>query len=332
MQEPVIPARLPVYKGESILGYLKRLAAATGGTNVTELVPGAADAENLWTLPTADGRVLSKALGKAWGLLERAHIQPEDLGVRMNGVSMGSRLLRLSGFWFCPECLGEQPFHRNAWYFAPLSACHIHGRMLLECCSACGSPVAWNSPGIDTCHSCSRKLSASRGSKVDERYKAAMAAMHAIADGEAERDFSILGELSGEDRLELLRVLGKLATNVDGHEYQKETTERASSQADLMTRGHALVENWPVRFHEYLDRLSGKNRHVTTRSYRRLEPIHTYIERRPDDGWRYVLNRAFREYLENMDLKPTRRKHCVTVDGASSHQTGSHRIQNSERA
>jgi hypothetical protein len=307
MQETAIPARLPAYKGESILGYLKRLAAATGGTNVTELVPGAADAENLWTLPTTDGRVLSKALGKAWDVLQRSHIKSEDLGVKMNGVSMASRLLRLSGFWFCPECLGEQPFHRNAWYFAPLSACHIHGRMLLDRCSACDSPIAWNSPGVDTCHSCSKKLSGSRGAEVENRYKAAMAALYAIADGGAAQDFSILGELSGEDRLELLRILGKLATNVDGHEYQKETTERASSQADLMTRGHALVENWPVRFHEYLDKLSDKNSHVTTRSYRCLEPIHAYIDLRPDEGWRYVLNRAFKDYLDNKGLKPTRR-------------------------
>lgn len=51
----------------------------------------------------------------------------------------------------CPDCLDEMMFARFLWNIKPYIACHVHQRLLVDGCPACGKPLSWRRPGLLQC-------------------------------------------------------------------------------------------------------------------------------------------------------------------------------------
>ena len=48
----------------------------------------------------------------------------------------------LTHTFYCPQCLGENHYHRIYWCLEKIEVCHIHNTYLLDQCTNCGQPVS----------------------------------------------------------------------------------------------------------------------------------------------------------------------------------------------
>lgn len=63
----------------------------------------------------------------------------------------------LSHTFYCPQCLGENHYHRIYWCLEKIKVCHIHNTYLLDQCTNCGQPVSIEDIIYGKC-SCGQKL------------------------------------------------------------------------------------------------------------------------------------------------------------------------------
>jgi TniQ len=169
---------------ESISSWLIRIAAAKGTKHhslIDELCPGvpfwtrdgdlmappallAALAEHTGT-PLA--RVRSSTLRSLEGVLDETisglHQSPmiTPLGVR-------HRTRLAFGQHFCSECLAEpDPYLRLTWRLQMFPTCTRHGRILRDCCPACGGTYQPHRRGFRSCAHCCFDLGAMHAEQAD---------------------------------------------------------------------------------------------------------------------------------------------------------------------
>lgn len=81
----------------------------------------------------------------------RVNIESFGEGYLMCGLPVPQYMIRINKPKVCPECLDALGYARRVWDFAPLTACPLHGRMLLADCPSCGKPVTWSRKRLSIC-------------------------------------------------------------------------------------------------------------------------------------------------------------------------------------
>lgn len=300
------PIRPQAYEGESILGYLKRTAKVLGSENVGNLIPEFRAPDRIWRLPFAWSLdQLADALGDQWEVLQDGLLGADTSRLaHFRGQVILREWVRTSKMWICPECLADSPFHRHIWYLGPLSACHIHGRTLINSCPSCpGHEFQWSLSGIEACPRCQTPLTSMQGRSVDQRTLDAMKVLYLIATGGTHPPGSVLSGLSMDDQFNLLLNLGRVVAAVEGKAMRPGEKKTTVSQSSLIARGVALLDDWPMKLTHYLELLMEKNAREARDSIMRLRPVQTLIEMRPDEGWRQIINDVFREFLPPKKLR-----------------------------
>lgn len=156
-------ANLPLAQGESLPGYLLRLAEANGYSGIRDLLsalpepctrPVGAEIrslradkirlENLGRMAVGDDkhclRFLSQAVGKDAAIVQ---------GNRIDHDAWLEPAAQL-----CPLCLQEKTVIPEEWDLGCVTACERHRVQLLDACTVCGEPITWTRSSLTRCPSC----------------------------------------------------------------------------------------------------------------------------------------------------------------------------------
>lgn len=154
---------LPCLPGESLPGYLLRLAEANAYDGIRELLAMA-------EIDVAGG--ISK-------LITRVKISPEDLGavgamavgdrrhlltylaqpigddaVFVHGCRVDNDAFLVERAQVCPRCLRDDGFAREEWELAVVTACTQHKVRLNDCCHVCKAQIEWTRSLLNHCDRC----------------------------------------------------------------------------------------------------------------------------------------------------------------------------------
>lgn len=155
---------------------------------------------------------------------------------------------------FCPQCLANGLFHAVCHDITAIAGCHIHGTLLHDRCSCCGSPIRWTSGYFHRCRNCNTVLSAAPSVPVTP--------VEAAADNYIFGRLQYKGPASAPfaDKILLgdaIYILKKLGTAVlGGNRLLAPTPEELGvTQAQAIGEGLALVRDWDHKFPALLDEL-----------------------------------------------------------------------------
>ncbi len=155
----MMPARVLVsgspHSDESLHGFVLRMAGCNrmaglkwvleqlGRRSISQLTD--ADDRKIACLFGADAQAVEEIVVRSrW--LDGAHVH----WVRGQEVTR-PYLLRTPRPQWCPRCLAEFGYARVIWNFQLVTACHVHGVMLLERCSSCSRPLRWQRRSLLAC-------------------------------------------------------------------------------------------------------------------------------------------------------------------------------------
>ena len=163
--------------GESLAGYLARLAEANGYHGIHALLRAAETPYSgpirsrilrLYADPLQLARISRIAVGDARHL---EHFECEALPhpARMPARAPLEALFRHarrvdvdallpSRTPVCPRCLGEFGYVREEWDLAPVTVCSVHGCRLIDQCTTCHAALRLDRPQIAFCGKCRRDL------------------------------------------------------------------------------------------------------------------------------------------------------------------------------
>lgn len=159
-QGSLIPLRPRPEPDESLSSWLSRLARENG-VSVYYLLHRVASAGHLaggdidWTLPERVNRKLAAKTGLGPRQILALTLQHQARSARL--ADRANRRLEWllptctrggwhqgRGYQYCPECLavdGLNPYFRRIWRLSFVTICPEHGRLLLDSCPVCDSPV-----------------------------------------------------------------------------------------------------------------------------------------------------------------------------------------------
>jgi hypothetical protein len=154
---------LPIHSGESLPGYLLRLAEGNGYPTIGELLRVAdigrsANLREVILNVRGHGASLERLAAMAVG--EPRHLDAyrlERLGldaVFMEECRVSCDALLCDRVSYCPECLSENGFAREVWELAPVTVCTVHKLRMTDECHACGHPVTWRRSQLLACDAC----------------------------------------------------------------------------------------------------------------------------------------------------------------------------------
>jgi len=268
--------RRPVaYPDESILGYLKRLAALYELNAVTDLDEEAGLPHPLKeTTVMHDPRKLAASLSDQWSVLEPAYFRPVGSKYEYRGNVLPLEYLHLGTMRVCGECIREKPYHRHLWHFAPIDTCHIHETSLFDRCPNCSAELTWESTEIANCPSCRAPIVGTEQTKQPVASLLAARCIQHIGGIVPSSDPKIvppiLSKLGLADVVAFLEYLGRLATS--DHSKAKSTF----TLPQLVAAGYSMAVGWPGSFHKALAVWEDLNKHRGSTPYQRLDPF--YIE------------------------------------------------------
>ena len=129
--------------------------------------------QQLWTrdldLLAPEDVVATMAMGNAVPLevanlstfrhLEGVHfskLRDDDGTFAIRPIGVFHRTRQVHGQMYCPHCLATdlKPYYRLSWRLSLFPLCTVHGTILQDRCSECGSPVAFHRSNFLSCHIC----------------------------------------------------------------------------------------------------------------------------------------------------------------------------------
>jgi len=144
---------LPPATGESIHGYVRRLAAANGHANPESFASALGLGCTVGPLSrTATWRRLAAWTGHDSCTLEAMRWRRATEPTGRNTVTFLGAQVPV-GFLLprrprsCPACLVDNGIHRDLWSVSHMLACPVHGCLLADACAACGRPVTADTNG-----------------------------------------------------------------------------------------------------------------------------------------------------------------------------------------
>lgn len=149
-----LPVRdLPVI-GESLHGYLLRLADNNGRFTATEIL------RLLGHSSSPNSIHLSELLGSLSSALnvdkEALSLYFQDNIFRFKGSEFYIESMHVRDLKLCTHCLRDDdfPFIRNDWSIIPVTHCNVHQSILRHECPSCSKPFQWTSEIFEKCPSC----------------------------------------------------------------------------------------------------------------------------------------------------------------------------------
>jgi hypothetical protein len=275
--------------GESILGYLKRLAQVIDVNKIHITLQDGTPANLVKSVPFRENlSTLAQSLSNDWEVLAPQHMRPTGDGMLFAGHILPRDMAYMDRMRVCPACLADSPHHRQLWHLVPVDACHLHGISLIEQCQACRADLDWNSKHINECPACGASVSSmtSQTAKTDH-----MEIADLFAKGTGLSDLpnsfevpTLLEGLSLRDQTELLRFLGRIDLFKSGARPGKGRPS-AEEIMQLIVRGYSVVRQWPQRFLDGLSHLKQKNGSKGRSAHHLLDPYYTEILEAPAEGW-----------------------------------------------
>lgn len=168
----IVPTPLAIAPGESLFGFMSRIAAANLYERSTWLL------DELWASNGYDTSIWSAAMidqVAAISGLERAEIASrtyaatdEDRQSFFGHPLPGSLIVQTaqkSRMRFCPECLASG-IHHAIFDLAVVTVCPLHSRRTTEHCPHCDKPTYWGSGDMARCRGCKGDLTAAETERV----------------------------------------------------------------------------------------------------------------------------------------------------------------------
>ena len=318
MENAILLRRLPPKADESFPGYIVRLTEENGYETPSWIL-GMAGIRNVSTWyfflvsGAADLRPLSKLTGVTAEELRKLVYPPATQGDNaQTHLAFGSliprHLIRVDRAKVCPSCLAETDYARRIWEFVPVTACPLHGRLLLETCPKCRKRISWARGKLSFC-SCGADWR-------DAAVQTAGAAELRLARLIHER----CGHSTNEDREQEDRARNPLY-GLDIHHLlvavlfiaAQERFKKGSSGASglnslanesvhvALSNAFEVFDTWPDNFHRFLDRIRGRHGGTSTvgglhRTFGRFYPgLYRRLSSRRFD----FMRAAFEDYLTN---------------------------------
>ena len=267
---------LPVIEGESLDGYVSRVAAAHHFPRLAEITQvGGAE---------ANGRQHASFLDSA-GVTNIAHclrVEPSTLthhapllspdGKRRNmfGIELAADHFQFSYRRFSPTALATSPHHRALWNLRLFPFCVETWEYLEERCPNphCRRQQRWRrTVGIDLCDFCGEPLTRAIAEKVPQNLRQNLSYLVDLVHPEQDRREKVrdklpaaLQKLKADDLLELARILAAVKDPRRKHPIFSPTFCLEEARAVLvpaLAGTWPLLKGWPGAFEELLtDRLN----------------------------------------------------------------------------
>lgn len=240
MDEHLLPVRPQPAAGESIAGYLMRVASANGFKSVSQLCAAAARCGSAplgvlfeWLALTREAR------GRVFGVLPRRWFSaPPPLGLSVADFNHSVRR-------WCPVCLAERQVLDGVWGLKLVCACQVHGIWLHDTCPRCGEPQRWAGTEIHRCH-CGALLSSSAPDAADE---AVLKLTRAVQGMPSVWPWLASPEITTAHWHRAVRYLGGFgAATPPSRPGQPAMLHRMTQSRALISGAAGLLDNWPENF------------------------------------------------------------------------------------
>lgn len=240
MSEQHLSVRPQPAAGESIAGYLMRVASANGFKSVSQLCAAAARSgrEPLGVL--FEWLALTKeARGRVFGVLPRRWFSaPPPLGLSVADFNHSVRR-------WCPLCLAERQLLNGVWEMKLVCACQVHGIWLHDTCPRCGEPQRWAGTEIRRCH-CGTLLGSSVPDATDEAVLRLTRAMQGMPSA---WPWMASPEMTTAQWHRAVRYLGGFgAATPPSRPGQPAALHRMTQSRALISSAAWLFDNWPENF------------------------------------------------------------------------------------
>ncbi len=152
-----LPVRVPPLASESLRGFLMRAAAQNGLSGIDRLMTDVVGGARLPITPRraqllADYcRCDVPEFFQLFGIEYRSEDRGRKWQIADQWVTK-DYFVRAGRPAVCPGCLRSEGFLRGQWDLTFYAACPLHGRRLLETCSACHGTVSAHRARIDACN------------------------------------------------------------------------------------------------------------------------------------------------------------------------------------
>lgn len=252
-----LPLRIEPLLGESLLGFLFRLAERNGhsspfcvlahaGLSIRSVEP-VSRLSSIEALSCASGASVETLRSMSYAA------EPKRKGWHFLGRELGGDQFLLHSRRACPVCVAQSPHHRAIWDLAVVTACPHHRVPLISACQSCGRRFRWEMP-LTRCRGCGMAIHSMIPEALsDDRLDGVRAVYALVGLGDTQVP-STLTDLGPDDAIRLMVGLGwfvhfqrgrprikRLATYRDGH--------------GLLADGWHACARWPASFHGYLDDL-----------------------------------------------------------------------------
>lgn len=298
------PGRPHTFPGESLRGYMKRVAELLRAEYVTPLLSIAGfDGDATLLNSRADTGSLATALEMTQETLDSMRYKEaaDDRGGSILGHSLPRYCIRQDNMHVCRSCLAEAPYHRLVWDLSFVTVCEIHGEPLIDSCPHCQSKLGWNKPGITVCADCGLSIAHHGSRQGNDRVGAALSRI--LAAARAGSGSGLLADLPQpgsslklHDLLNLLVFLGRLRAGADGRDLRPGRTMTYEGIANLLTDGLDALDSWPASFEAFLED-AWVRRQSSSGAMGSFGHIYRRLLREPSDGWGAFGREAFIRFL-----------------------------------
>jgi hypothetical protein len=275
--------------GESLPGYIMRVAHANGFASVRQLYGSLREREHgafdeLCTrlrLDRDERAMLFGALPSHW----------RQVGLPLSlAVTDFNHTCRR----WCPLCLKDGKFLQGHWSLKLSCICLQHGVWLRDTCPRCGAICGWSGVLHTRC-SCLADLADGMAEMAES--PSLLVSQQICGTSPAARDMTVWSPLHPAAMHRLVRYLGNFATSArPAHPGQIENAHRMSIARLLVVGTAHLLQEWPVNLHKLMATLqSTAPQSLSVR--RTFAPMYRVLYDDLSDSCYQFLRDAFEDYL-----------------------------------
>lgn len=281
---------LPVV-GESLYGFERRFACCTRYATLSTFRHALGLTAFGPRSVTAKWQKLASAAGQPLDRLEHMRWYAKEYGsekdvVSLMNIGVRATQVRSEDLRFCPHCLAEangpeRRLHLQVWQLHLVTACPVHGNLLVDACDECGETLWHNRKTKPWACACGREMTemktvhAPRGAVETSGAILSHASLRGTA-GFFDTDRSRLlpvefEELSLDDLLAVFAKIGLLATSSEADDPrvgQRAKVHRGvmldadlgiSRAVRMMEAAHVVMSDWPQSADPLFEALADRN-------------------------------------------------------------------------